>query len=685
MKSSSNRNGVEPNRVQAGAAFRGNARMRPPRFISTVCAAAVACAWAGLAHAASGGTDTAGSGQPVCNQDSAYNIACGASSTASGNTATAVGYRASASYQNATAVGPAANAANTNAIAVGAGTSATGIGAITTGAYSSAGGINGSAYGIAAHATGNYSAAVGAGAEGVGFAATAAGAYSKATGNFSASFGVGAESGITPPIGQTGTNTTAVGAYSKAQGDFSTAISSNAVASEVYSAAIGASATAATNRSMALGPASYVTNGAPQGTAIGVYSNVTTSQSAAIGYGSVTSSGRANVVSVGSGGQVAVDSNGNNNGFLPAPTTRIIENVTDGQYSQDAATVNQLPGQFVDSSGTPSASPTNFYRFGNNATGSSAMTTGSSAVQLRNVAAGTLSPTSTDAVNGSQLYATNQNVSAAQTTANTALSAAGAAQTTANQALQIGQENTLQIQAVNSAVFAVNQLVQANICHIVGSSITCGQQAQVLQGNTLADPQNPANAIAATAGATAIGYQAQAKEVNSTALGTQAQAGGQGAVAVGANANAAGRDSVALGYLATANGVNSVALGSGSEANRDNSVSVGNAATGLTRQITNVAPGTKGTDAVNVNQLEAVASSLRKQINATGAMAAAMSNIQLPPGYSKGLGVAIGSQRGQSALAIGFVATPKPNLLTRISASISGNTTSVGAGIAFGW
>ena len=463
MKSSSIRNGVEPNRVQAGAAFRGNARMRPPRFISTVCAAAVACAWAGLAHAASGGTDTAGSGQPVCNQDSAYNIACGASSTASGNTATAVGYRASASYQNATAVGPAANAANTNAIAVGAGTSATGIGAITTGAYSSAGGINGSAYGIAAHATGNYSAAVGAGAEGVGFAATAA------------------------------------GAYSKAQGDFSTAIGSNAVASEVYSAAIGGSATAATNRSMALGPASYVTNGAPQGTAIGVYSNVTTSQSAAIGYGSVTSSGRANVVSVGSGGQVAVDSNGNNNGFLPAPTTRIIENVTDGQYSQDAATVHQLPGQFVDSSGTPSASPTNFYRFGNDATGSSAMTTGSSAVQLRNVAAGTLSPTSTDAVNGSQLYATN-----------------------------------LQIQAVN-------------------------------------------------------------------------------------------------------------------------------------------------------NQLEAVASSLRKQINATGAMAAAMSNIQLPPGYSKGLGVAIGSQRGQNALAIGFVATPKPNLLTRISASISGDTTSVGAGITFGW
>lgn len=395
-----------------------------------------------------------------------------------------------------------------------------------------------------------------------------------------------------------------------------------------------------------------------------------------------------------------------------------LRNVAAGVNTTDAVNVGQLPGTVTyDSSGQGTVTLGNANAPGGNtspvdvqnvrnltATGSvqagSVQTTGNTDVggtltvsnganfsnkTVSGVAAGALSSTSTDAVNGSQLYATNQNVSAAQATANTALSAAGAAQATANQSLQIGQQNTLQIQAVDSAVFAVNQLVQANICHIVGSSITCGQQAQVLQGNTLADPQNPANAIAATAGATAIGYQAQAKELNSTALGNQAQAGGQGAVAVGANANAAGSDSVALGYLATANGVNSVALGSGSVANRNNSVSVGNAATGLTRQITNVAPGTKGTDAVNVNQLEAVASSLRKQINATGAMAAAMSNIQLPPGYTKGLGVAVGHQGGQNALAIGFVATPEPYLLTRISASISGDKSSVGAGITLGW
>ncbi|MGC9186063.1 MAG: hypothetical protein ACP5GC_11530, partial [Thiomonas sp.] len=104
------------------------------------------------------------------------------------------------------------------------------------------------------------------------------------------------------------------------------------------------------------------------------------------------------------------------------------------------------------------------------------------------VAPGTVSATSTDAVNGSQLYSVQQQIQtstasavqqaqttadqavvaagAAQTTANQALSAAGAAQTTANQALNLGVQNTQQIQAVNSAVAAVNQLVQANICRI---------------------------------------------------------------------------------------------------------------------------------------------------------------------------------------------------------------------------
>ncbi|PJF02985.1 YadA-like family protein, partial [Acinetobacter seifertii] len=55
--------------------------------------------------------------------------------------------------------------------------------------------------------------------------------------------------------------------------------------------------------------------------------------------------------------------------------------------------------------------------------------------KITNVAAGTISSTSTDAVNGSQLNATNQNVTTAQNTANTALTNAAAAQATADKGL----------------------------------------------------------------------------------------------------------------------------------------------------------------------------------------------------------------------------------------------------------
>ena len=48
-----------------------------------------------------------------------------------------------------------------------------------------------------------------------------------------------------------------------------------------------------------------------------------------------------------------------------------------------------------------------------------------------------------------------------------------------------------------------------------------------------------------------------------------------------------------------------MALGANSTADRDNTVSVGDV--GSERQITNVAAGTEGTDAVNVDQLNAVA------------------------------------------------------------------------------
>ena len=228
------------------------------------------------------------------------------------------------------------------------------------------------------------------------------------------------------------------------------------------------------------------------------------------------------------------------------------------------------------------------------------------------------------------------------------------------------------------------------------ASTANGQAAMASGTNSTAIGQA---AQASALGATAIGRAARATDTNTTALGTNAVANYSGSVAIGAgakaladpttavgsNAIANGSNSVALGANTTANGSNSVALGQDSVANRSNSVSVGNSTDGLTRQITNVAPATQGTDAVNLNQLNQTASELRDQINQTGAIASAISQIQLPPGYSHGLGVAIGHQGNKAAFALGYVGTPRPNIEIKFSAGVSGNSASIGSGLTVGW
>jgi trimeric autotransporter adhesin len=146
-----------------------------------------------------------------------------------------------------------------------------------------------------------------------------------------------------------------------------------------------------------------------------------------------------------------------------------------------------------------------------------------------------------------------------------------------------------------------------------------------------------------------------------------ASATGVHAVAVGANAVATGAGSVAMGAGAQAPADNAVALGQNSVADRANTVSVGSA--GSERQITNVAAGTQGTDAVNVNQLSQSSASTLKQANdysdsknegtrrdAYAGTASALAVAGLPQAVLPGRGmvaIAGGTYGGQSAVAIG--------------------------------
>ncbi|HHW4682969.1 MAG TPA: YadA family autotransporter adhesin, partial [Xylella sp.] len=197
--------------------------------------------------------------------------------------------------------------------------------------------------------------------------------------------------------------------------------------------------------------------------------------------------------------------------------------------------------------------------------------------------------------------------------------------------------------------------------------------------------------------ATAIGVSSTASGVDSLAVGKNANVSAENAIAIGSSSTASGVDSLAVGKNANVSAENAVALGANSVADRANSVSVGSAS--AQRQVTNVAAGTAGTDAVNVNQLnqglitakqytDGMLGSLRRDTNA--GVAAAIATANLPQAYVPGRGmtsVGISSYQGQSAIAVG-VSTVSENGRWVFKFSGSANTRSqvgVGAGVGYQW
>ena len=185
------------------------------------------------------------------------------------------------------------------------------------------------------------------------------------------------------------------------------------------------------------------------------------------------------------------------------------------------------------------------------------------------------------------------------------------------EAARIAADNVLQanIDAEEAARIAADDVLQTNIDAEEAARIAevqrvddrwddridgqnfhaAGADSFTLGGNAIAIGQG---AEAHSTDSIAIGRGARA--INSVAIGAGAQASGLNTTAIGDGAIASGNNSVALGAGAQAVGQNSVALGAGTIATRDNSVSVGG------RVITDVAAGTQGGDAVNVNQLNVV-------------------------------------------------------------------------------
>ena len=240
------------------------------------------------------------------------------------------------------------------------------------------------------------------------------------------------------------------------------------------------------------------------------------------------------------------------------------------------------------------------------------------------VAPGEISASSTDAVNGSQLYTTNQNVQAALT----------------------GLEQM------------ANQLLQTGVCGLTVGSVGCSSNLQ-LAGGTLGAGVN-----------------------HTIAIGGGSNAQFSGGIAVGHNAHVAAANSIAIGAEAQAVHQNSVAIGSGSTTSAANTVSVGS--TGNERRITHVAPGVLGTDAVNVDQLHAMIAgmggatlqyvderieALRVETDRGIAAAAAMVKVQ-PSAVGKiAVGVGIGHYSGQTAIGFSYAQAPQEGVLLSFSAA----------------
>jgi hypothetical protein len=123
----------------------------------------------------------------------------------------------------------------------------------------------------------------------------------------------------------------------------------------------------------------------------------------------------------------------------------------------------------------------------------------------------------------------------------------------------------------------------------------------------------PSGVVApANTGSAAIGTGNNISSLNSYAIGNNNVVSGASSVAIGNGASASGDNSFVIGNNSMANttAANSVVLGNESYTSRSDVVSVGSDYAGheSQRQIVNVAAGTQGTDAVNVNQLNSALS-----------------------------------------------------------------------------
>ena len=492
-------------------------------------------------------------------------LAVGRGVTSSGGAATALGYYATASGNQAVALGSTINTTAQYATGIGYSVNSQGEGSVAIGAGTDALGAmpakqvkatakNAIAIGRATQAISQDATAIGTDATASNTDAIAIGRKSNASGSTSIGFGYNTQS--------TATNTVAIGTDVSATAESAIALGRKTMASNLNATAVGPIANASGKYSSAFGMNAAASK--ENSLALGTNANASLDKSVALGSDSTTATNATSQGSVVIGGK-AITWNG-------APTV----SGTGMQVSVGAAGAER---------------------------------------QIKNVAAGEVSANSTDAINGSQLYAVAEGLRTKYVSINS---------TVANNQNNDG--------ATGSNSMAIGPNASANNTN----SMAIGPSASAIKSNSMA-----------------IGPNASSKEENSVAIGPNASATGKDSVVVGVNSQVTSSNSVAFGNSALAKQNYNVAMGSEVTADGDNSVAMGRMASST--GMASLAIGTYGYNKSTASGKYSIA--IGRDVTSSAEDAIAMGrNSQATANYALALGAEANASKA-SGVALGYSST----------------------------
>ncbi|STZ76512.1 surface fibril protein [Bergeriella denitrificans] len=429
-----------------------------------------------------------------------------------------------------------------DSLAVGTLSKSTGVGASAVGMESNASGFIASAIGGNANASGSQSSAVGSSANASGTWATALGVNSNA--------GAQNANALGNESVASAHSATAVGSKAKATEANATAVGDTALAGGVKSSALGANANASGSSATALGNAA--TASAQNATAIGVGAQATLDNSVALGSNSVTSSGL-------------------------TPTSA-------GTTKYETASIGGITyGAAGGMSAFAGANPNSVVSLG----------TADSPRRLQNVAAGLISATSTDAVNGSQLYSVASAVAGRAVPFTTQVngtlvetigdSTKGTPDTTVN--FVDGNATTARVdnKAAPNKGITFDVKVDDSTIKIVNGALTAvtsaGTPVDLPSSYTHVNDGTATQSVGSpTTNLGRYNEKGGAIGTKSIAVGVSAKSEGINSIAVGlgANTNANGENTISLGSSAVSADARAIAIGAFSQAVSSHTIAVGN-------------------------------------------------------------------------------------------------------------